>query len=92
MSSFSSRCTFQIFPLHLVESKPPLPLAYINPATPCIHEFGKREEAFYPQPSPDTSHEAWEVESILARRVSRRRLDYLFSWVGLLGHENVWIP
>jgi hypothetical protein len=38
--------------LHLVESKPPLPLVYINPATPRTHDVGKREAAFYPQHPP----------------------------------------
>jgi hypothetical protein len=49
--------------LHLVESKPPLPLAYINPATPCTHEFGKREAAFYPQPSPDPSKGLTQIQT-----------------------------
>jgi hypothetical protein len=41
-----------IFPLHLVESKPPLPLAYINPATLRTHDVGKGESAFYSKPIP----------------------------------------
>ena len=40
----------------------------------------------------EDGHEEWEVESILAHRVSHRRLDYLVSWVGLPEHENAWIP
>jgi hypothetical protein len=36
-----------IFPLHLVVSKPPLPLAYMNPATPRTHDVGMREAAFF---------------------------------------------
>jgi hypothetical protein len=36
-----------IFPLHLVESKPPLPLAYINPSTSRTRDVGKREATFF---------------------------------------------
>jgi hypothetical protein len=44
-----------IFPFHLVESKAPLPLAYINPATSRSRDVGKREAAFFRQTTSDPS-------------------------------------
>jgi hypothetical protein len=39
-------------PLHLAESKPPLSLAYINPATPWTHDVWKRAAAFFHERPP----------------------------------------
>jgi hypothetical protein len=44
-----------IVPLHLVESKPPLPLAYINPAIPRTHDICEMEAAFFSQTTPTSN-------------------------------------
>jgi hypothetical protein len=45
--------------LHLAESKPPLSLAYINPATPLTYDVWKRAAAFFSRttPTPITEEE-----------------------------------
>jgi hypothetical protein len=59
----------QIFPLHLVESRILSPLAYINSATPLIHEVGKREAAFNPKntQNPTDRSRVTTLYNLLAR-------------------------
>jgi chromobox protein 1 len=40
----------------------------------------------------EAAHEEYEVESILAKRVTKNRTEYLVKWKGYEEDENTWEP
>jgi hypothetical protein len=41
---------------------------------------------------PDTEHEEYEVETILDKRILRKKPQYLIKWLGYPLHEATWEP